>query len=87
MNLIAIKQHVWTTQNTVDLFTELDAYPLPRIEPLVNKLVGYQFFSTFNLKSIYYQLPLCDNDKAFTAFDVNECLCPFTWILFGVTFQ
>lgn len=30
--------------NTVNLFTELDAYPLPRIETFVNKLVGLLYF-------------------------------------------
>ena len=54
--------------NAVNLFTELDAYPLPRIENLVNKLVGYRVFSTFDLKIFYKQLPLCEDDKAFTAF-------------------
>lgn len=37
--------------NTVNLFTELDAYPLPRIETFVNKLADYW---VFDLKSSYY---------------------------------
>ena len=71
--------------NTVNLFTELDAYTLQRIETLVNKQAGYQVFSTFDFKSAYYQLPLCKDDKAFIAFEVNGHLYQFTWIPFGVT--
>ena len=40
--------------NTVNLLIEIDAYSLLRIETLVNKLTGYQVFSTFDLKSAYY---------------------------------
>ena len=84
MNLIVIKNTCVDYSKTVNLFTELDAYPLPRIETLINKLAGYWIFSTFDLKSANYQLPLCE-DKAFTGFEVNGRLYPFTWLLFGVT--
>ena len=39
---------------TVNLFTELDAYPLPRIETLINNLAKYHVFSTFNLHIAYH---------------------------------
>ena len=71
--------------NTVNLFTELDAYPLPRIDTLVNKLASYRVFSTFDLKSAYYQLPLSEEDKPFTAFEADGRLYQFTCIPFGVT--
>ena len=38
---------------TVNLFTKLDAYPLPRIETLINDLTKYHVFSMFNLHSVY----------------------------------
>ena len=41
---------------TVNLFTELDAYPLPRIDDMINKLSQYTLFSTFDLKSAYHQI-------------------------------
>ena len=75
---------MWITQ-TDNLFSELDAYSLPRTETLVNKLTGYRVFFTFDLKSTYYQLPLSKDDKAFTAFGVNEHLYQFTLIPFGIT--
>ena len=41
---------------TVNLFTELDTYPLPRIETLINDLAKYHVFLTFNLHSAYHQI-------------------------------
>ena len=54
---------------TINLFTELDAYPLSRIDTLVNKLAKYHVFSTFDLRSAYHQIPIAKNDKAYTAFE------------------
>ena len=71
--------------DTINLFTELDAYPLIRIETLVNKIAGYWVFSTFYLKSAYYELPLCEDDKEFTAFEANRCFYQFTQMPLGVT--
>jgi len=34
-----------------NLYAELDAYPLPRVDDLVNTLASYNVFSTFNLRS------------------------------------
>ena len=36
---------------TINLFTELDAYPLPQIDDMINKLDKYTYFSTFDLRS------------------------------------
>ena len=41
---------------TINVYTELDAFPLPRIDDMVNKLAAYNFFSTFNLRSAYHQI-------------------------------
>ena len=67
------------------MFSKLDAYTLPRTETLVNKLTGYRVFSTFDLKSTYYQLPLSKGGKTFTASGANEHLYQFTRIPFGIT--
>ena len=42
---------------TVNLFTELDAYPIPNIEEIVHKLSKYSAFATYDLKSAYHQVP------------------------------
>ena len=43
---------------TINHFTQLDAYPLPRIHDLVSKLAEYQVYSTLVLKSAYHQIQI-----------------------------
>ena len=50
---------------TINLFTLLDAYPLPRIDDLINRLASYKVFSTFDLKSAYHQIPFDESDKPY----------------------
>ncbi|XP_064080951.1 uncharacterized protein LOC135197777 [Macrobrachium nipponense] len=70
---------------TINLYTELDAYPLPRIDTMVNELSTYRVFLTFDLKSAYHQIPLKEPDKKYTAFKANGRLCQFCRVPFGVT--
>ncbi|XP_064080604.1 uncharacterized protein LOC135197465 [Macrobrachium nipponense] len=70
---------------TINLYTELDAYPLPRIDTMVNELSTYRVFSTFDLKSAYHQIPLKESDKKYTAFEANGRLYQFYRVPFGVT--
>ena len=50
---------------TVNLFTQLDAYPLPRNDDLVNKLSAFRVLSTFDLKSAYHRIPILESDKQY----------------------
>ena len=52
---------------TINRFTQLDAYPLPRIDELVNELAQYRVFTTVDLKSAYHQLELNPRNRQFTA--------------------
>ena len=70
---------------TINLYTDLDAYPLPRIDVLVNKLAKYHVFSTFDLRSAYHQIPIAAKERAFTAFEAGGKLWEFTRVPFGVT--
>jgi len=36
---------------TINIFTQLDAYPLPRIDDMINELSKHRVFSTFDLRS------------------------------------
>ena len=45
---------------TVNLFTELDAHPLPKIEFLVNELANYRVFLMFDLRSAYHQILIAE---------------------------
>ena len=70
---------------TINQYTELDAYPLPRIDSIVNDLSKYRVFSTFDLKSAYHQVSLKESDRKYTAFEANGRLYQFCRIPFGVT--
>ena len=70
---------------TVNIYTELDAYPLPRIDDMINELAKYEVFSTFDLKSAYHQIPIRVEDRKYTAFEANGRLYEFKRIPFGVT--
>ena len=59
---------------TVNLFTKLDAYSLPKIEFLVNELAKYCVFLTFDLRSAYHQIPIPESDRPFTAFEAGRKL-------------
>ena len=70
---------------TINRFTQLDAYPLPQIDTIVNALAQFELYSTFDLKSAYYQVPIRENEKQYTAFEAAGKLLEFNVIPFGVT--
>ena len=49
---------------TINKFTLLDTYPLPNIDELLSEIA-----KGTDLKSAYYQLPLCPEDRPYTAFE------------------
>jgi len=56
---------------TINRFTALGAYPLPKIEEQVNNLAQCSWFSTLDFKSAYYQISINPEDKVYTAFEAN----------------
>ena len=70
---------------TVNKFTQLDAYPQKGVDDLVQKVSEYALFSTFDLTSAYHQVPIREEEKSFTAFEAAGKLYQFTRIPFGVT--
>ena len=70
---------------TINKFTLLGGYPLPRIDDTVNKIAQYRVFSTIDLKCAYHQVPIRCEDKSYTAFEAMGGLYQFTRIPFGVT--
>ena len=79
------KRLVVDYSQTINLYTELDAYPLPRIDEMVEKISEYEFFSTLDLKDAYHQVKIKDCDKPYTAFEADGNLYQFKRIPFGVT--
>ena len=70
-----------------------DSYPLPRIQEVLESLVGAGHFSCFDLKSGFWQIKMDKVLKQYTAFTVGnfgifECNCmPFGLCNTPVTFQ
>lgn len=64
--------------------TEKDVYPMPSIEESLNRLSKCNFFSTLDLVSGFWQIPLDPNSKHKTAFQFEGELYQFTVMPFGV---
>lgn len=79
------KRMVIDYSQTINLFTYLDAYPLPNVEKIVESVAKYKVFSTIDLQSAYHQIPIHEDEKNFTAFEADGNLYQFKRIPFGVT--
>ena len=62
-----------------------DAHPLPCLDDLLNALHGARWFSTLDLKSGYWQVPIQERDKEKTAFRTSGGqLFEFNQVTFGL---
>ena len=69
----------------VNAATVKDAHPLPRIDNLLDALHGARWFSTLDLKSSYWQVPITECGKAKTAFRTSSGqLYEFNQVPFGL---
>ena len=65
--------------------TVKDAHPIPRIDDLLDALHGSRWFSTLDLKSGYWQVPIQERDKEKTAFRTSSGqLFEFNQVPFGL---
>lgn len=69
----------------VNALSERDAYPLPYISAILDKLGGARFLSSLDLKSAYWQVELEEDSKQYTAFTVpGRGLYQFRRLPFGI---
>ena len=69
----------------LNLVTQRDAYPVPRIDATMDSLSGAKFFTTLGLASEYWEVQLEEEDKEKTAFTIPQGLFGFNVIPFGLT--
>ena len=62
-----------------------NVYPLPRIDELIQKWKGCQYFSALNVRSGYYNIHMKEGDKWKTAFITNHSLYESLVMTFGLT--
>ena len=69
---------------TVNKFGKLDAFPLPLISDLIQKVGKYKYFSVVDITQAYHQVPLVKEEMEKTAFEALGKLLQYTRLCFGV---
>ena len=68
----------------VNSVTRKDAYPLPRVDDILDTLGGSKWFSTIDLKSGYRQVEVDSSSREKTVFATSEGLYKFKLMPFGL---
>ncbi|KMQ86252.1 reverse ribonuclease integrase, partial [Lasius niger] len=70
----------------VNEVSKKDAYPLPNMSAILDKLRAAQYISTLDLSQAYFQIPLAKDSREITAFSVpDKGLYHFTRMPYGLT--
>ena len=69
----------------INRYTLFDTYPLPKIHEIIDQIAKGSVYSTLDLKSTYYQIPLSPEDCPYTAFEVCGKLYQYTRLAFSVS--
>ena len=64
--------------------SETDAYPMPRIDDMIDRLGGARYLSTLDLSRGYWQVPVEQNSRSLTAFTTPFGLYQFAVMPFGL---
>ena len=56
----------------LNLLTRKDSHPLPRIGETLDSLVGSAIYSTFDLTSGFWQVPMAEESRQYTAFTLGS---------------
>jgi len=62
----------------------LESYPIPHIQSVLDNLNGSKIFSVFDLKSVYFNVPIRKEDRHKTAIIVKTGCYEFNFFPFGL---
>jgi hypothetical protein len=87
--IVLVKKKDGSTRCCVDYravnnITVKDSYPLPRMDDILDSLIGATWFSTLDMKSGYHQVRVAKEDKPKTAFSFGQGLWQFRVMPFGL---
>ncbi|MGH0171331.1 UNVERIFIED_CONTAM: hypothetical protein FKN15_060984 [Acipenser sinensis] len=68
----------------VNAISKFDAYPMPRVDELLDRLGKARLISTLDLTKGYWQIPLTQSSKEKTAFSTPDGLFHFRTMPFGL---
>ena len=69
---------------TINKVSELDPYPIPRIEDLYSQLSGGKVFSKLDLSQAYLQMLVDDESKKYTVINTHRGLFIYNRLPFGI---
>ena len=69
---------------TINKYTFVDAYPLPKLDEVAKRIAKFKVYSAFDLSNAYHQIPIVESDREMTAFEANGRLYQWKCIPFGV---
>lgn len=80
-----LKVHVCVDYRKLNAITERNSYPLPYISNPLDKLRNAHYLSTLDIRSAYWQVPVAETSRPFTAFTVpGRGLFQLTRMPFGL---
>lgn len=69
--------------HALNKITVFDAEPMPSMEAIFAKLAGHKFISKLDLSKGYWQIPLTDTSKQYTAFQTPMGLAQHKLLVAG----